>query len=208
MSSLKQLYLYMYNLAGCILWTLLLARVSTVVFGPTSTYRDTYVYVGEYARNIQTAALLEIVHSAIGLVRAPLIPTFIQTVAKNLILWTIVQPFPSIASSPAYTILIIAWSTGEVIRYLYFSLLLSGVVPKFITWLRYSAFVLIYPIGIGSEMWLILQAIGQCDQGWLLDVMWGELALYIPGMPFLYSYMLKQRRKTIGSKAAERKQRH
>ena len=81
-----------------------------------------------------------------------------------------------------YSLLLIAWSTGEVIRYSYFTLMLSGYAPGIIVWLRYSAFVIIYPIGIGSEMWLVYRAIGECDQAWLIAVMWAELALYIPGM--------------------------
>jgi very-long-chain (3R)-3-hydroxyacyl-CoA dehydratase len=114
-------------------------------------------------------------------VRAPLIPTFIQTVAKNLVLWTIVRPFPVIALSPAYTILLTMWSIGEVIRYGYFTLMLSGFTHHFIIWLRYSAFILIYPIGISAEMWLVYKAIGESDSAWLTAIMYGELGLYFPG---------------------------
>jgi very-long-chain (3R)-3-hydroxyacyl-CoA dehydratase len=114
-------------------------------------------------------------------VRAPLGPTFVQTVGKNLVLWTIVRPFPQITTSPAYTTLLLMWSVGEVIRYSYFTLMLSGINPKSFVWLRYSAFILIYPLGIASEMVLVYRAIGETDKAWLTTVMWGELALYIPG---------------------------
>jgi very-long-chain (3R)-3-hydroxyacyl-CoA dehydratase len=105
-------------------------------------------------------------------------------VAKNLILWTIVRPFPVIALSPAYTVLLAMWSVGEVIRYGYFTLMLSGLLltaSNFVVWLRYSAFILIYPIGIGAEMWLVYRAIGKSDSAWLTAVMYGELGLYFPG---------------------------
>lgn len=119
--------------------------------------------------------------SRTGLVRAPLVPTFIQTVAKNLVLWTIVRPFPAIALSPAYTILLLAWSTGEIIRYGYFTLMLSGFTSRAMVWLRYSAFVLIYPTGIGAEMWLVWRAIEGSEGGLVRKTMYGELALYVPG---------------------------
>ncbi|KAI9052275.1 hypothetical protein LZ554_003630 [Drepanopeziza brunnea f. sp. 'monogermtubi'] len=209
--SVKTLYLILYNGIFAALWLTLFIRI--VALGPLSSYDKTYDTIGNFALWIQTAALLEVVHSAIGpagtalltplsthagLVRAPLIPTFIQTVAKNLVLWTIVAPFPAVALSPAYTVMLVMWSSGEVIRYGYFALMLSGLLPGFLVWLRYSAFVAIYPVGIGAEMWLVWRAIGESASKWVTGLMYGELlALYLPGSYYLYSYMLKQRSKTL-----------
>lgn len=78
--------------------------------------------------------------------------------------------------------MLVMWSVGEVIRYGYFALMLSGLALNFLVWLRYSAFVLIYPIGIGAEMWLVWRAIGESDVAWLTGIMYGELwLLYLPG---------------------------
>jgi very-long-chain (3R)-3-hydroxyacyl-CoA dehydratase len=59
--------------------------------------------------------------------------------------------------------------------------MLSGLASRTIVWLRYSVFILIYPIGIGCEIWLLVHAIQECDELWFDIVMWFELALYVPG---------------------------
>ncbi|KAL3421661.1 protein tyrosine phosphatase-like protein [Phlyctema vagabunda] len=197
MASPKANYLIIYNTIFTLLWLNLLVKIA--VDHPVSSYDKTYDRVGEFAKWIQTAALLDVLHAAIGLVRAPLIPTFIQTVAKNLVLWTIVRPFPRITESPAYTALLITWSISETIRYSYFAMMLSGQMPRFMPWLRYSAFVLIYPVGISCEMWLVYRAIGESRNPSVMAIMWAELVLlYTPGSYFLYTYMLKQRKRSLG----------
>ena len=66
MPSIKHLYLVAYNLIAAISWALLLSRVLALTLGPNSSYEKTYAVTGNLARNIQTAAMLEIVHSAAG----------------------------------------------------------------------------------------------------------------------------------------------
>ncbi len=53
-------------------------------------------------------------------------------------------------------------------------------MPGFVTWLRYNAFYVMYPLGIGSECWLIWLASGVAPvwYGWAL---WGILGAYVPG---------------------------
>lgn len=65
--------------------------------------------------------------------------------------------------------------------------MLSGHIPKFVVWLRYSAFVLIYPIGIAAEMWLVYRAIGETKSNGLTALMVFELGLYVPGKFFRIS---------------------
>jgi very-long-chain (3R)-3-hydroxyacyl-CoA dehydratase len=131
MSSLKTQYLVNYNLLLAISYTALLARILYhLLTSPSpSPYAGTYAAAGSFAQKIQTAALLEVLHAGAGLVKAPLLPTFIQTVAKNLVLWQIVRPFAAAQQSPAYTLLLAAWSIGEIIRYTYFVFHLSDAVP-------------------------------------------------------------------------------
>lgn len=53
-------------------------------------------------------------------------------------------------------------------------------MPGFVTWLRYNAFYVMYPLGIGSECWLIWLASGVAPAwyGWAL---WAILGAYVPG---------------------------
>jgi very-long-chain (3R)-3-hydroxyacyl-CoA dehydratase len=106
-----------------------------------------------------------------------------QVASRILLVWGIVFNFPWLAKSPAYSTMLIAWSVTEVIRYSYFALTLSGYSPGFISWLRYNAFFVLYPLGISSECWLIYKAIEPAKElrqeyTWLLQSI---LVIYIPG---------------------------
>lgn len=64
MASAKTLYLTLYNGTFAALWFTLLIRI--LALDPLSSYDKTYDVVGDFAKWIQTAALLEVVHSALG----------------------------------------------------------------------------------------------------------------------------------------------
>ena len=74
-------------------------------------------------------------------------------------------------------------------------------LPDWLTWLRYSLFYGLYPMGIASEVALILKASGSPDCGdverW---VMRGVVGLYVPGSWVLYGHMIRQRGKVLGGK--------
>jgi hypothetical protein len=119
----------------------------------------------------------------VGVVRAPVATTAMQVASRILLVWFIVQPFPFLAMSAAYSSMLVAWSVTEVIRYSYFTLSLSGLLPGFLSWLRYNTFYVLYPLGISSECWLIYKAIEPAkalrqEYAWLLQLI---LFIYIPG---------------------------
>lgn len=85
-------------------------------------------------------------------------------------------------------------------------------VPFWIVYLRYSTFMPLYPLGAGSEWLTLYQALPIIRQTRLLtiylpnrfnvifDYFWfsvSVLCLYIPGLPYMYSHMMRQRGKYI-----------
>lgn len=106
-----------------------------------------------------------------------------QVSSRFLLVWAIVDVFPFLASSPFYSSMLVAWSITEIIRYSYFALSLSGLQPRFLTWLRYNTFFVLYPIGITSEcalIWKATEPAGQVNElyKWAL---YAILAIYVPG---------------------------
>ena len=80
--------------------------------------------------------------------------------------------------------MLLAWSVTEVIRYSYFVWNLQGDgVPRFVTWLRYNTFYVLYPIGISSECVLIWKAsvVAETLLQWVFR---GVLGIYVPGQYF------------------------
>lgn len=86
-------------------------------------------------------------------------------------------------------------------------------MPYPLLWLRYSAFILLYPVGVASEMALVHLAMPTIKQGRPLSIFmpnawnfgvdyyvgcWLGVACYVPGLPELYLHMVKQRKKMLG----------
>lgn len=93
-----------------------------------------------------------------------------------------------------YITLCLSWSITEIIRYSYYASNLTGGVPYFLTWLRYTTFYVLYPTGVASEVYLIILSLNEAGfyYGWALRII---LVVYIPGFYMLYTYMIKQRKK-------------
>ncbi|KAL8865063.1 MAG: hypothetical protein Q9174_007090 [Haloplaca sp. 1 TL-2023] len=204
-SDITKEYLSAYNSVCALLWLSVFGRV--VLLLPIAGYQSIYEAAGDFTKWTQTLAVLEIIHSAAGLVRSPLPTPALQVSSRLLVVWAVVNQFPAATtSSPFYASMLIAWSATEVVRYIYFVLNLKGSVPAFMTWLRYNMFYVLYPVGISSECVLIWKASEEAGEPWKW-VAWGVLGLYVPGSYVLYTYMIKQRRKVMKGKQAERRNR-
>ncbi|KND94927.1 putative very-long-chain (3R)-3-hydroxyacyl-CoA dehydratase [Tolypocladium ophioglossoides CBS 100239] len=155
-SEARTAYLVFYNFVSAVAWSVVLGRTIGIcaLHGPQFVYDD----IGERAKWTQTLAAVEILHSLLGVVRAPLFTTLMQVSSRFLLVWAIIDSFPLLALSPFYSSMLVAWSVTEVIRYSYFALTLSGRQPDALTWLRYNTFFVLYPLGIFSECSLIYMA--------------------------------------------------
>jgi very-long-chain (3R)-3-hydroxyacyl-CoA dehydratase len=176
----------------------------------------------------QTAALMEVLHAAFGIVRSPVMITATQVASRLWIVWGIINlaqegtttralillelpsPLPRIALS--LKTLLFAWCVTEVIRYSFLAFKVAGLQPYFLLWLRYSAFIVLYPLGVSSELSMVALAMPQlrASKTWCLEMpnlwnvgfqywlaCWLIVAAYLPGFPQLYGYMLAQRRKVL-----------
>ncbi|KAK9436091.1 protein tyrosine phosphatase-like protein [Metarhizium brunneum] len=203
-SPLKDAYLILYNFASAVAWSVVLGRTLAVLYlrGPAAVY----AVVGEWTKWTQTAAVMEILHSLLGVVRAPVSTTVMQVFSRLLLVWPVVNTWPFLALSPFYTSMLVAWSVTEVVRYSYFALSLAGALPSFLTWLRYSMFYILYPMGITSECMLVYAATGPAAERssfapWAL---YAILAIYVPGSYVLFTHMMKQRSKVLRSSKAKK----
>ncbi|CEL07911.1 hypothetical protein ASPCAL11065 [Aspergillus calidoustus] len=187
-------YLLFYNIVSALLWLRILLTVITLYWDP-----QIYTSIEPWTRWTQTLAVLEVLHAATGITRSPIFTTFTQIFARSVQVWAINYGFPEVtASSAAYPAMLFAWSTADVTRYLYFSVLLAGnPVPRALKWLRYSLFLVLYPIGIGSEWWLMYRATTVTTNLLIWGILYFFLGLYAPGSVMMYSYMVRQRRKTL-----------
>uniref|UniRef100_A0A1I8C1U6 Very-long-chain (3R)-3-hydroxyacyl-CoA dehydratase n=1 Tax=Meloidogyne hapla TaxID=6305 RepID=A0A1I8C1U6_MELHA len=97
--------------------------------------------------------------------------------------------------------LLIAWSITEVIRYSFYALNLINAVPSVLIWMRYTFFILLYPLGAGGELLTMFAALPEIAErkhftiempnsaNFAFNFYWAVILLaltYIPLFPQLY----------------------
>ncbi|KAL9650262.1 hypothetical protein ABK040_014917 [Willaertia magna] len=215
--ALVKLYLFIYNIAltggwGYILYLTILHHLNG------KNPRDLYSVIEKPLQLFQTLAVLEIVHSLIGFVRSPVFTTLMQVFSRLFVVWFSLYLEHQVKytefQSIFITTLMFAWCTTEVIRYSFYALKLYDICPYFLTWLRYSTFIVLYPLGVSSEIALTVFRLSYVKEFRPFSVdmpnaanmsfdsysfVWLILLSYAPGFYQLYTYMFVQRKKTLSA---------
>uniref|UniRef100_A0A183B5V3 Very-long-chain (3R)-3-hydroxyacyl-CoA dehydratase n=1 Tax=Echinostoma caproni TaxID=27848 RepID=A0A183B5V3_9TREM len=168
-------------------------------------------------RIFQTLALIEVLHAALGLVRSSPFTTAVQISSRVFVVWGILFLLPE-EQSIGVPLILISWSFAEIIRYVFYMLNICNISSSLITWLRYSAFMFLYPTGITvsslketDRYSFALPNKLNCSFDYQFTILM-IMASYVPGKrsnflksrfsaaPRLYLYMLSQRRRVFKTK--------
>ncbi|KAK7262421.1 hypothetical protein RJT34_29994 [Clitoria ternatea] len=184
MGGVSTLYLVAYNSFQAIGWTISLAKILYNVVS-TASIHGTYASTGHLICFLQCAAFLEVIHGAIGLVPSGVLLPLMQWGGRTHFVLAIVAKLDELQELPSVFITFLAWSMGEIIRYSHYAFSCLGNCPHWITYLRYTAFIVLYPLGVGpGEIWVMYQALPIIK----------EKNLYadsFSGLPFSYYGFLK-----------------
>ncbi|XP_019465134.1 PREDICTED: very-long-chain (3R)-3-hydroxyacyl-CoA dehydratase 2-like [Lupinus angustifolius] len=157
--NISTLYLLSYNSLQALGWTVSLTNILYNLFS-TSSLHTSYASAGHLISFLQCAAFLEVIHGAIGLVPSGALLPLMQWGGRTHFLLAVVAKLDEVQELPSVFITFLAWSISEVIRYSHYAFSCTGNCPSWITYLRYTAFIVLYPIGVGpGEMWLMYQAL-------------------------------------------------
>jgi very-long-chain (3R)-3-hydroxyacyl-CoA dehydratase len=176
-----------YNAASFAAWALVLERVIRHVIWPTWPTTVSEVVerastgaadFGLLTKQVQLAAALEPVHVVLGLVRSGLATTAMQVASRLWLVSGLLRFFPEVslafsisflylllnyaqqvASNPLYTSMVFAWSLTETIRFATYSTGQLGFKFSLLEYLRYTLFYVLYPMGAGSEAFLMYAAV-------------------------------------------------
>ncbi|CAD5335369.1 unnamed protein product [Arabidopsis thaliana] len=115
-----------------------------------------------------------------------------------------------VQDSPWLSITLVAWCIGEMIRYPHYAFTCLGRCPYWLTYLRYTGFIVIYPTGLVGELLIMYKALPYVKERNLYanffsvfpfsyyDFLWAVLLVY----PFLwlklYLQLFKQRKSKLG----------
>eukprot|EP00591_Stephanopyxis_turris_P001033 CAMPEP_0195519352 /NCGR_PEP_ID=MMETSP0794_2-20130614/14594_1 /TAXON_ID=515487 /ORGANISM="Stephanopyxis turris, Strain CCMP 815" /LENGTH=762 /DNA_ID=CAMNT_0040648487 /DNA_START=70 /DNA_END=2358 /DNA_ORIENTATION=+ len=202
-SAVSNAYLIVYNSACCMGWARLLFLALPSVFSALSSFSLSSIAeslasvyaiegVASTLTMVQSAALLEIVHAALGLVRSPIFVTTLQVGSRIAALFAIVNS-PSSQSQFGAGMMMLSWAFVEVPRYaFYVAALATGdatkKTPYPLFWLRYSLFAVLYPTGITGELTVFLSAAkDSVFLSYLGDGYEDVMYYYIMSFPVIYA---------------------
>lgn len=195
-------FLPLYNLLSAIGWGYILYAVISIY--PKIGQPKFFVETNKTVTVVQCCAVVEVLNSALGIVRSPLPTTVAQVASRLVVVLGIFYFLPETPAlhSYAYISLLSAWSITEVVRYLYYfySLSFKEGPSKILTLLRYNLFWFLYPIGVGSELYIIYTALPYAQSEYSKNYYWFLVVcmlLYIPGFPTLFKHMVIQRGKIM-----------
>jgi very-long-chain (3R)-3-hydroxyacyl-CoA dehydratase len=84
----------------------------------------------------QTLAALEVLHCILRLVRSNVMLTAFQVMSRLILVWYVCYMSVASQMSIGVTMMLIAWSVTEIIRYSYYSFSILGIEVGFLQWLR------------------------------------------------------------------------
>ncbi|KAL8496848.1 hypothetical protein ACS0TY_020508 [Phlomoides rotata] len=176
----RNLYLSYYNLFQAFGWALSLFRILSSFFSTKST-NDAFSSAGKLICLLQSIAFLEVIHGAIGIVPSGFLLPLMQWGGRTHFLLAIVCRIHEVQELPAVFITFVAWALSEVIRYSHYALYSLDISANWMTFIRYNAFIVLYPVGVfPGEMWLMYQALPFIKKE----------NLYADTLPFTYYYFV------------------
>ncbi|XP_076662533.1 3-hydroxyacyl-CoA dehydratase 1 [Halictus rubicundus] len=221
-SSVGTLYLKTYNLTLVFGWSYILVKFLQNDFSFTVD-ESLWQNLKWPLIIFQHAALLEIIHAMMGLVKSNAMLTLFQVSSRIIIVDGVLLAIPySEASTTGIWMAVLAWSITEIIRYLYYFMNLNNYVPHVLSWLRYTLFIVLYPIGVSGELLCAYAATQYArshpdalsytlPNSWnfafsYLYLLISVMITYIPVFPQLYLHMFAQRRKILGRDSLKKAQ--
>ncbi|XP_024932631.1 very-long-chain (3R)-3-hydroxyacyl-CoA dehydratase PASTICCINO 2 isoform X4 [Ziziphus jujuba] len=209
---LKRVYLAVYNWTVFTGWSLALYLALKTL--KETGYGHVYKSVEKPLQLAQSAAVLEILHSLVGLVRSPITATLPQILGRLYITWGILWSFPGQTQTHILvSTLVFSWSITEVVRYSFFGTKEAlGFAPSWLLWLRYSTFFLLHPIGVTSEIGLIYIALPDIKESekysikmpnkWNFSFYFFYAAIFTIGIFsigsfFMFQHLCRQRNKAL-----------
>lgn len=222
-------YLLLYNCLQCVLWLHTLYLIATEVpqFMPVlnkssgglkKSMASLYIGISPSALLAQKLSWLEVLHAATGLVGGGIVPAFVQALGRSAVLLILLENSTTARSSAAAITLVVTAAVGDVVRYQFYATSLLNICPRWLLKLRYSVFLVCYPVGIVSEWLLYFISLDEIDARGVGKIqmpnslnfafdyaVWNRvvLILYFYFGPSMYLYMLKQRRNKLHQRAID-----
>lgn len=189
-------YLKLYNLILAIGWAVLL--ILYILNGCKLNE------VGLVLLNIcQFAAVLEIIHAAFKIVSSPVVTTVKQLGSRFMVVVLIDllknEEYFSLGGVTGLHLIMFAWGITEIVRYSFYYTTLIEKEIKTLTFLRYTLFLVLYPMGVTGELliiysWMVKDGLFFSVNDVVFGIIFLSYFIFFPGM---FKHMLSQRKKKL-----------
>jgi hypothetical protein len=192
-------YLIFYNFASAVGWAYVLhLAIQCYLAGKTPT--EAWAEFGQPLLIVQSTMAFEILHAMLGMVRSPVFVTALQVSSRLWVIWGATGVVKASQDHWSLYMMVIAWSFAEIPRYLfYLSNLALGSIPYPLFFIRYSAFMILYPVGITGEIFQLIESMSHWETAqpiWFRGIKLILIA-YIPGSPFMINNMWMNRKSAF-----------
>ncbi|XP_063704602.1 very-long-chain (3R)-3-hydroxyacyl-CoA dehydratase [Culicoides brevitarsis] len=212
----KKVYLILYNLLMWIgyMYIVIVMGIRYYAYGEASM-PETYEALGPAFKFCQLLQYLEVMHPMFGYVKGGVLMPFIQVSGRAFVLFCMIEMEQRMWTKPVVFYIFVIWASVETVRYPYYLSQLFELEIGILTWLRYTMWIPLYPLGILCEGVIILRNIPYFEETKRLTVempnAWNVtfdmptfmkiylLVLAVPGTYMMMSHMAKTRAKKLGS---------
>jgi len=224
--SKRRIYLFCYNIfmfCGFLYAFLVL----TLKYSQNSEWfvPKAWQHVGHVFKFLQLMMILEILNPLFGYTKGSVYEATIQVGGRLIFLFVLIDSEPRMQEKPVVFYLLVTYASVEIVRYPYYLFRVYDMDIGILTWLRYTVWIPLYPIGFICEGVIALRNIPYFEETEKFSVMlpnrW-NFAFYFPNMircyllfgffPMLYTQMwhmyqlrckrlgIKQHKSNIGKK--------
>ncbi|KAF3854865.1 hypothetical protein F7725_022920 [Dissostichus mawsoni] len=206
--SLKTAFLFVYNLVQFLgfSWIFVNMTVRLFIFGQDSLY-DTFHTISDVMFFCQILAAVEVLNAALV--------SSTRVVGRNFVLFLIFGSLEEMHNRPVVFFVFYLWSAIEIVRYPFYMLGCFNTEWKTLTWLRYTIWIPLYPLGVLAEAVAVIQSIPIFDETKLFSiplpkalgtsisfsfVLYIYLVLMFLGLLINFRHLYKQRKRRFRTK--------
>uniref|UniRef100_A0A8C4Q5P0 Very-long-chain (3R)-3-hydroxyacyl-CoA dehydratase n=1 Tax=Eptatretus burgeri TaxID=7764 RepID=A0A8C4Q5P0_EPTBU len=211
LETTRSWYLFLYSLTLFLTfsWVFINMTVRFISFGEDSL-TDTFYAIGNIMGLSQGLAILEIIHSCFGLTQTPVLVVILKVVGRCFILFVLIWKEEHVQNNDIVFAIFYLWSALELFQHPYDMLSALKLEMFFITWLRYSAWIVLDPLTLMAEVVCIVKStvyFGQYSIGFsssrimsveMPTLLYMYILVFIPaGFYVKCRYLMLQRRKLV-----------
>lgn len=218
--ELRKVYLFLYNLFQFVGF-LYISLVMLIRYSRDGEYsmEGTWEAVGKAMRLVICLQGLEVLHPLLGYTRGSFLHPLVLVGGRMFMVFAMINAEPRMQTKPAVFYLFVVYTLVELCRYPYYMLRTYDKSIALITWLRYTVWIPLFPLGFLCEGVIILRNIPYFEETARFSVALPNflnfsfylptfLRLYLllgifPTLAFMMTHMYRQRKQILGPKDKE-----